>query len=32
MECLGRMLWDAQQGHRPPDGESYVACVRRRAG
>jgi len=32
MECLGRMLWDAQQGRRPPDGESYVACVRRRAG
>ncbi len=31
MECLGRMLWDAQQGGRPPDGEAYVDCVRRRA-
>ena len=31
MECLGRMLWDAQRGGRPPDGEAYVDCVRRRA-
>ena len=31
MECLGRMLWDAQQSGRPPDGETYVDCVRRRA-
>jgi hypothetical protein len=31
MECLGRMLWDAQQGGRPPDGEAYVECLRRRA-
>ncbi len=31
MECLGRMLWDAQHGSRPPDGEAYVDCVRRRA-
>ena len=32
MECLGRMLWDAQRAGRPPDGEAYVECVRRRAG
>jgi hypothetical protein len=31
MECLGQMLWDAQQGGRPPDGDAYVECVRRRA-
>jgi hypothetical protein len=31
MECLGRMLWDAQRGGTAPDGESYVDCVRRRA-
>ena len=31
MECLGRMLWDAQRGGRPPDGEAYIDCVRRRA-
>ena len=31
MECLGRMLWDAQRSGRPPDGEAYVECVRRRA-
>jgi hypothetical protein len=32
MECLGRMLWDAQRSGRPPDGEAYVECIRRRAG
>jgi bisphosphoglycerate-independent phosphoglycerate mutase (AlkP superfamily) len=31
MECLGRMLWESQRSGRPPDGESYVECVRRRA-
>lgn len=31
MECLGRMLWDAQRSGRPPDGEAYVDCIRRRA-
>ena len=32
MECLGQMLWDAQQGGgRTPDGDAYVECVRRRA-
>jgi hypothetical protein len=31
MECLGRMLWDAQRSGLPPDGDAYVECVRRRA-
>ena len=31
MECLGRMLWDAQRGGSAPDGAGYVECVRRRA-
>ena len=31
MECLGTMLWEAQRSGRPPDGDAYVDCVRRRA-
>ena len=31
MECLGRMLWEAQRSARSPDGDAYVECVRRRA-
>ncbi|HVZ44526.1 MAG TPA: DUF1841 family protein [Ramlibacter sp.] len=31
MECLGRMLWESQRSARPPDGQAYVDCVRRRA-
>ncbi len=31
MECLGRMMWEAQRSSRPPDGEAYVDCVQRRA-
>ncbi len=31
MECLGRMLWEAQRGAKAPDGDAYVECVRRRA-
>jgi len=31
MECLGRMLWESQRSGKPPDGETYVDCVRRRA-
>src|SRR3982751_2137108 len=30
MECLGRMLWEAQRSGRPPDGDAYIDCVRRR--
>ena len=32
MECLGEMIWTSQRSGLPPDGEQYVACVRRRAG
>ena len=28
MECLGRMLWEAQQAHRLPDEQAYLECVR----
>ena len=31
MECLGRMMWEAQRAGRPPDGDAYVDCVQRRA-
>ena len=31
MECLGEMMWEAQRSGRPPDGEAYIDCVRRRA-
>ncbi len=31
MECLGEMIWEAQRSNRPPDGERYIDCVRRRA-
>jgi hypothetical protein len=31
MECLGKMLQDSQTSGRPPDGEAYIACVRRHA-
>ncbi len=29
MECLGEMLWASQRSGLPPDGEAYMACVRR---
>jgi hypothetical protein len=32
MECLGRALWEAQRGNRPPDEQSYLECLRRLAG
>lgn len=31
MECLGEMIWESQRSGRPPDGERYLECVRRRA-
>ena len=31
MECLGEMIWESQRSGRPPDGERYIDCVRRRA-
>lgn len=32
VECLGEVLWRAQRERAAPDGEAYVACLRRRAG
>jgi hypothetical protein len=31
MECLGQMIWDAQQNKQAPDGQAYVEAVQRRA-
>ncbi|MEB2348697.1 MAG: DUF1841 family protein [Comamonadaceae bacterium] len=31
MECLGAMLWEAQQAGHAPDGDAYLACVQRHA-
>jgi hypothetical protein len=31
MECLGRMIFESQRSGRMPDGESYIACVKRHA-
>ena len=31
MACLGNMIWESQRAGRPPDGNTYVACVQRRA-
>ena len=31
MDCLGRMLWESQRAGRPPDGQSYLDCVPRKA-
>jgi hypothetical protein len=31
MECLGKMIWESQRAGRPPDGNTYIACVQRRA-
>jgi len=31
MDCLGQMLWESQRAGQPPDGQSYIDCVQRRA-
>ena len=31
MDCLGRMIWESQRAGRPPDGQTYIDCVQRRA-
>ncbi|MES9968817.1 MAG: DUF1841 family protein [Candidatus Thiodiazotropha sp.] len=28
MECLGRMLWEAQSANRMPDEQSYLDCIK----
>jgi len=30
MECLGEMIWTSQRSGKPPDGEAYLECVRKR--
>jgi hypothetical protein len=30
MECLGEMLWNSQRSGLPPDGVTYIECVKRR--
>ncbi|MCU7844538.1 MAG: DUF1841 family protein [Candidatus Thiodiazotropha sp. (ex Monitilora ramsayi)] len=32
MECLGRMLWEAQSANRMPDEQAYLDCIRRLLG
>lgn len=32
LECLGETIFDAQRNNAPPDGQAYLACLRRRAG
>ena len=29
MECLGRILWEAQSANRMPDEQGYLECVKR---
>jgi len=29
MECLGRMLWEAQRANRMPDEQAYLECIRK---
>lgn len=31
IDCLAETLWRAQRDNAPPDGESYLECVRKRA-
>lgn len=32
MECLGRMLWEAQRENRAPDEQAYLQCIQRLVG
>ncbi|TRZ91098.1 MAG: DUF1841 family protein [Rhodocyclaceae bacterium] len=32
LECLGEMIWRSQKTGQPPDGDTYLDCVRRKAG
>ena len=32
LDCLGEMVWRSQRDRQPPDGEAYLACIRRAAG
>lgn len=30
MECLGQMMWTAQRTGLPPDGSTYIECIKQR--
>jgi hypothetical protein len=30
LDCLGETIWRAQRDRRPPDGDAYLDCVRRK--
>jgi hypothetical protein len=30
MECLGEMIWNSQRSGLPPDGATYIECIKRR--
>lgn len=30
MECLGEMIWTSQRNGTPPDGATYIECIKRR--
>lgn len=32
MECLGKMLWEAQRANRTPDEKAYLTCVKKLVG
>lgn len=32
MECLGRILWEAQSANRMPDEAAYIGCIERLLG
>lgn len=32
MDCLAEMIWQAQRSGSGPDGQRYLACMRRKAG
>jgi hypothetical protein len=32
LECLGEMLWRAGRNRAPPDGATYLDCLRRKPG
>ncbi|MGB0127518.1 MAG: DUF1841 family protein [Rhodocyclaceae bacterium] len=30
LECLGETVWQSQRDRKPPDGDAYLECVRRK--
>ncbi|GAB2180686.1 DUF1841 family protein [Denitratisoma sp. agr-D3] len=31
LDCLGETIWQSQRNNRPPDGDAYLACIRRQS-